>query len=409
MSAILESKTAMRQLATKAAEIVKDDRMTPATKAAKLDEIEAQIEYHKSRIGLGEAAAGLMAGGDSAEFSQREGYLASPGRALKGLHAGIVSQGHQPIAAPQVELSDTEEKELYEAAVSHKSLSVTTKATDSTSITPASITDYRLPPVPFRREPTRVLSLIPTFATSAPSVTWYSTTGTSAAAAVAEGGTKPTSTIAYTANVGTVTKLAHVVEVTDETLADFAGFLGVLQQDMSDGLYKAENAELLTATVTGAHKFAGLLNTTGILVGTAVPGTPAQNDRLDAIGAAMDALRIGSSFTEPDGIIMHPTDWGTIKRNKDSQNRYLLSDPGTATDPRIWGVPVVLSTQMTQGTVLIGDFANSVAAYVRDGIRVETANQGTTQFTTNTTLVRAEERLLLTVPRPSGLIKVTGF
>jgi Phage capsid family len=147
------------------------------------------------------------------------------------------------------------------AAVSHKSLSVSTKATtDSSSIAPSLISDYRLPPVTALREPTRVLSLLPTFATQHPTVTWCSTTGTTAAAAVAEGGTKPTSTIAYTPNTGTVIKLAHVLEVTDETLQDFLSFLGLLQQDTANGLYKAENAELLNATVTGAHKFAGLLN-----------------------------------------------------------------------------------------------------------------------------------------------------
>jgi hypothetical protein len=57
----------------------------------------------------------------------------------------------------------------------------------------------------------------------------------------------------------------------------------------------------------------------------------------------------------------------------------------------------------------MGAFGESVAVYVREGIRVETANQGTTQFTTNTTLVRCEERLILTVPRPTGLLKVTGL
>ncbi len=333
----------------------------------------------------------------------------SGSRNLKGLHAGIASQGYAPMLPPQLELSADDVKDLHDAAISHKSLAVTTKATTSTSVPQSSITNYQLTAVPFRREPTRVLSLIPTYATPAPSVTWYSTTGTTAADAVAEGGVKPTSTISYTPNTTSVTKLAHVAEVTDETLSDWSGFLAVLESDMVDGLIKAENIELLTATVAGAHYFPGLLNTSGILVGTAVPATAAQTDRLDAIGAAMDALRTGASFAEPDGIIMHPADWGTIKRNKDSQNRYLLSDPGTATDPRIWGVPVVLTTTITQGTVLLGDFAGSTAAYVREGIRVDTTNQGENQFKGNTTLVRAEERLLLTVPRPSGLIKVTGF
>jgi HK97 family phage major capsid protein len=332
---------------------------------------------------------------------------AGPGkyRSLKGIQAGIASQGYLPIEAPQLEISHEDTRELYDAAVSHKSFAVTSKATTSSSVPQSLVTDYKLNPVPFRREPTRVLSLIPTYATEHPSVTWYSTTGTAAAAAVAEGGTKPTSTIAYTANTTSVTKIAHVAEVTDETLSDFPAFIGVLEQDMVDGLILTENAELMSATVTGAHNFPGLLNVSGILTAARTTET-----YLDAISAALDTLRVGTSFTHPDGIVMNPSTWGLISRSKDSQGRYLLNaSPSNDTDPNIWGIPVVITTQMVAGTVLLGDFANSTAAYVRQGITVDVANQGTTQFTNNTTLVRAEERLLLTAPRPTGLLKLTNI
>lgn len=338
----------------------------------------------------------------------RASYASGPGstRTLKGIQAGIASQGYTPIPAPQLEISQQDTKELYEAAVSHKSFAVTSKATTSASVPQSLITDYKTNPVPFRREPTRVLSLIPVYGTEHPSVTWYSTTGAAAAAAaVAEGGTKPTSTIAYTANTTAVTKIAHVAEVTDETLNDFPAFIGVLEQDMVDGLILAENTEMLNATVTGAHNFPGLLNVSGIQTFARTTET-----NLDAVSIVVDMLRTGTSFTEPDGIVMHPTTWGVIRRGKDSQNRYLLApDPGLSIDPNIWGIPVVLTTQIAVGTVLIGDFANSTAAYVRQGITVDVANQGSTQFTTNTTLVRAEERLLLTAPRPSGLVKLTAI
>lgn len=328
----------------------------------------------------------------------------SGGRNLKGLHAGIARLGYRPQVAPQFDLSPADAKEMQSAAVSRKSFSVTTKATDSTSITPAGISDYRLPPVTMLREPTRVGSLMPHFATEHPTVTWYTTTGTAAAAAVAEGATKPTSTISYTPQTGTVTKIAHVVEVTEETILDFSGFLGAIQTDMTAGLILAENNEYLNATAAGAHKYNGLLNTSGILTAARTTET-----RLDVISAGLDSLRVGTSYTEPDGIVMHPSTWGAVRTEKDSQNRYMLGDPGSTTDPRIWGIPVVLTTQIAAGTVLMGDFANSTAVYVRDSIRLETAAQGQQQFTNNTVLFRAELRSLLTVPRPTGLLKITGM
>jgi HK97 family phage major capsid protein len=122
-------------------------------------------------------------------------------------------------------------------------------------------------------------------------------------------------------------------------------------------------------------------------------------------------LRAGSAYTQPDGLIMNPATWGLLRRLKDSNNRYYFASdsPAVAATPTVWGVPVVTTTQIAAGTILIGDFGGSTVAYLRDGIRIDTSNQGTTQFTNNTCLVRAEERLLVTVPRPTGLLKLTGM
>jgi HK97 family phage major capsid protein len=173
---------------------------------------------------------------------------------------------------------------------------------------------------------------------------------------------------------------------------------------MVNGLILAENNELLNATVAGASKFPGLLNASGLL--TQARGT---DTNLDAISKAFDALRLGSTYAEPDGLVMHPTDWGSIRRAKDTNGRYYIQpDPTTGATQHL-GRAGGAHQQIPQGTALMGAFGESVAVYVREGIRVETANQGTTQFTTNTTLVRCEERLILTVPRPTGLLKVTGL
>jgi HK97 family phage major capsid protein len=386
-----------RALVVKQKYLVEDTRPW-SQKRDEFDRIDADIKSIISQCELLQQVDG-RAFHDVSSADQRRGRLT-------GLAAGLAAKGYRPIAAPQLVLDHQDAEALHHAAVSHRSLAVDIKATDSTSVTPAAIPDYRLPPVTMRREPTRVLSLLPSFATNHATVEWFTTTGTTAAAAVAEGGTKPTSTIAYTPQTTSATKLAHVAEVTDETLMDFSSFLSMLEADMVAGLFKAENAELLTASVTGAHKWPGLLNTTGILT----RAKDSEPNNLDVISEGFDDLRNGTAYTDPDGIVMHPTDWGNLRRLKDGNDRYYLApDPTRDASDNLWGVPVVLTTQMTLGTALIGAFAESVAVYVRDGIRVETANQGTTQFSNNTTLVRAEERLVLTVPRPTGLVKVTGL
>ena len=144
------------------------------------------------------------------------------------------------MAAPQLDVTPDVARELYDAAVSHKSLSVRRRRPTQPASARPTITDYRLPPVTALREPTRSR---PCSRCTPPST--RRSPGThdrdDGGGGVAEGGTKPTSTIAYTAQTGTVTKIAHVSEVTDETLPGLPCLLVSLTADMSAGLYKAEN------------------------------------------------------------------------------------------------------------------------------------------------------------------------
>src|SRR3569623_2421832 len=66
MSAVLEAKTAMRQLATKAQEVVTDASLTQAEKQESLDRIEADIKSHAATISMHEQAQRLVAGGEAA-------------------------------------------------------------------------------------------------------------------------------------------------------------------------------------------------------------------------------------------------------------------------------------------------------------------------------------------------------
>jgi hypothetical protein len=73
-------------------------------------------------------------------------------------------------------------------------------------------------------------------------------------------------------------------------------------------------------------------------------------------------------------------------------------------------VTLALDAYLTAQEVDVGDLEPEQLADPEARSReVETANQGTTQFTASTTLVRAEERPLVTVPRPTGLLKLTGI
>ncbi len=155
-----------------------------------------------------------------------------------------------------------------------------------------------------------------------------------------------------------------------------------------------------------APNITGLLTTTGIL--TRARGT---DSNLDAIAKAKSDLRVGASFTEPDAIVIHPTNLMSISTSKDTTGRYITSDPARPGPESLFGMRVVTTTKITLGTALMGNFSEAARLYVRQSPVVEVAplGGGTTEFISNQTLARCEERLALAVPRPTSLIIITGL
>jgi HK97 family phage major capsid protein len=85
---------------------------------------------------------------------------------------------------------------------------------------------------------------------------------------------------------------------------------------------------------------------------------------LDAVALGIAQL-IGSEY-EPSGIVLSPSDWWSTKfmLAKNSQGEYLLGNPGSMVEPRLWGLPVVVTNSMTAGSFLVLDAAR--AGYIAD-------------------------------------------
>jgi hypothetical protein len=78
---------------------------------------------------------------------------------------------------------------------------------------------------------------------------------------------------------------------------------------------------------------------------------------------------------------------------------------------KLSGMRVVATTKITLNTALMGAFSEAARIYLRQAPVVELAPNGggTTEFISNQTLARCEERLALAVPRPTSLITITGL
>lgn len=317
--------------------------------------------------------------------------------------ASIKTVDHADRVAAHASLafSESDIKGLHDAA-RLRHVGTTKAALSSTTVPMAAIGDYRTTPFGFLRDLTRIADFIPTERTDAPTVFYYrALAAATGAATVAAGASKPESTPTWEALSATVTKIAHYASAHDEVIADFGGFINLLGTEMIAGLIDTENEQLLRGDGTGTELL-GLLNTAGIL-SLGSTGTD-----LDAIATGINAIRV-TAHVEPDLIVMHPNDWASsgFLLAKDSQGNYLLGSPSEATTPRLWGVRVALTTAMTENTALIANMNTAARLYVRQPPTLEVQPAaGDDAFIKNLTMVRAEERLALTVVRPSALCLV---
>lgn len=237
---------------------------------------------------------------------------------------------------------------------------------------------------------------------------------TNAAAAVAEGGAKPASDLNVVQVTETLKKIATILKVSDETLRDVQAAMSYIDARLTLFVKLAEEDQLLNGSGSGAN-MTGLLNRSGLTAAEAVPGSPTSTDRADSIYKEITKIR-STAFVEPDGLVINPTDWQTLRLAKDANSQYFAGGPftgaygntGQATDS-LWGLRAVVTPAIAAGTALVGSFSMCAQVFRQGGVTVEATNSNEDDFKNNLVALRAEERLLLAVYRPSGFGKVTGL
>lgn len=102
------------------------------------------------------------------------------------------------------------------------------------------------------------------------------------------------------------------------------------------------------------------------------------------------------------GILLHPNDWADVQLEKDGEGQYLLGSLGAQTQPTMWGVPVIASTAITEGTVLVGDWESGAQVWDREQATVQVSFENSDNFVKNMATILCEERLALTIYRPKA-------
>lgn len=404
------AKEAMRLLAVKAQEVVKDETKSFAERREELDKIEADIKTHADEVAVHVKAremGALAGGGDAAPEAKAD----EPAQ-VKSFGAQVTDSAQFKAFAKA--MSD---RQRGSATIELKTVNTVGEGTGFSNGFPNGqgganvIPDFLPGIVDLRFHKLLIADLFAQGATGSNQVSWVQETAfQNGAAGVAEAGTYPQTDDTVARKTAQVGKIAHFLKDTDELVQDAPAYHSFLQNRLVFGVRLKEDGELLNGT--GYPSVTGVLQTSGLQTAVASEATGTLADPtlvMDDIYEQMTAIRF-NAFVEPDAIVVNPADWQHIRLAKDANKQYYNGGPftgaygngGYTNVDAIWGLRVVLTPAIASGTTLVGGFQECAQLFRRQGITVEMTNSNDVDFENGLITVRAEERLALAVFRPGG-------
>lgn len=248
-----------------------------------------------------------------------------------------------------------------------------------------------------------VASLFPQGNTSQQSIPYMEETlATNAAAETAEGAEKPEAALEFDEKTSPVRKIAVFLPVTDELFDDVPAMRSYVENRLRTFVRQREDGQLLNGNGSGVN-LRGILNTSGIQTqAKGADPTP------DAIYKAITKIAV-NGFLDASGVVMHPNDWQEIRLLRTADGIYIWGNPSEAGPERIWGLPIVKTTRIAEGTGLVGAFRDGGQIFRRSEIAFAVSDSHSDFFRKNLLALRAEERLALVIFRPVAFCTVTGI
>lgn len=263
--------------------------------------------------------------------------------------------------------------------------------------------------------------------------------------AVAESALYPFSSETFSRVYEQVGKIANAATLSDEAIKDAPQLFSFLQGRLIEGIQRQEEVQILAGS--GYPGVNGLLQrSTGFTKPQSITAVsnvkfPANNTAgAGVVQANVSSLTYGRKivgasagvyptatviaegifdafvdiqlavFATPNAIVMHPRDFEILRLAKDTAGQYQggnffnnsYGNPINA-GQSLWGVSVVTTPAIPQGTILVGYFDSStIQTARREGISMQMTNSNGTDFVNGNVTIRAEERLGLLVYRPSA-------
>jgi HK97 family phage major capsid protein len=257
---------------------------------------------------------------------------------------------------------------------------------------------YGVLPQLFR--PLRVLDLIPTGTMDANSLPYTQESGSFLAAETTEGAPKPEDSVTYTDALATAQTIAAWLKIRKQALSDVPALRSIIDSRLRYSVQRRLEAQILAGNGSDPN-IRGILQTSGI---GAVDYDAAELTADQVLRAITTVLLADAEAT---GIIAHPTDWqNALLAKATGDGHYYSGGPFSVTPQVMWGVPLVPSAAIAQGTILVGDFTMGAQLFIREGVNVLISDSDQDDFIRNRATLLGEMRAALAVWRPAAFATV---
>lgn len=250
--------------------------------------------------------------------------------------------------------------------------------------------------------PLSVIGAFPPGETTESSVNYLEeTTSTSGAVEVTEGDTKGESTIVFTPRVAPVETIATWIPVSQQLMSDVAACRSFVGERLARFVRARLDGQLLNGD-GAAPNLRGLLNVVGVQTqAKGADPTP------DAILKAITLATVGDY--RPSHLFIHPNDWLEVRLLRTADGLYIFGHPSDTDKGRCWGLQVVSTTGIPEGTGLVGDCTLAAQPLFRQNMTVNVSDSHSDYFVKNLLALRAEIRVGFPVFRPSAWCMITGI
>lgn len=218
-----------------------------------------------------------------------------------------------------------------------------------------------------------------------------------AATQAGEGSTKSESSYGFALKQNKIHTVAHFVDASMQVLSDAPA----LERFIRDVLIHRARQKLESLILSGngtSHQPEGFIEVAPML-DTAGPTA------IDRIGELLTAIEMADYV--PDAIVIHPRPWDSIRRTKDADGNYLVGTFQGTPQPRVWGVPVIVTRSCPENRILAGAFQTQSAVLERDGFTVEASRHDGNNFKQNLVTLLCEGRYGLRINDPRAFRQVS--